>query len=245
MTAKVDEEQAERVLGQGRHRRRRRDERGLVVIGDKLGLWRALAHAAKPLSPAELAQRTETTERYIREWLNAMAAGGYVTYCTDTQTYRSPPEQAVALADPDSPAFVPGLFQVAAAMWAGEIEDRGELPHRRRPRMGPPASVPVRRHRAVLPLRLPRQLDPGVAAGARRRRRQARARRARCGRRLRRRRVDDHHGEGVSEVAVLRVRLPRRLDRARAPACARRPGSRDRVTFEVARATDFPGTTTI
>jgi 2-polyprenyl-3-methyl-5-hydroxy-6-metoxy-1,4-benzoquinol methylase len=92
----------------------------LVVIGDKLGLWKALAKADKPVSPAELAKRTETSERYIREWLNAMAAGGYVTYCVDTQTYRIEPEQAVALADSDSPAFVPGLFQVTAAMWAGE-----------------------------------------------------------------------------------------------------------------------------
>jgi SAM-dependent methyltransferase len=92
----------------------------LVVLGDKLGLWRAMAKAGAPVSPAELAQRTETTERYVHEWLNAMAAGGYVTYCTDTHTYLLPPEHAVALADSESPAFVPGLFQVTAAMWAGE-----------------------------------------------------------------------------------------------------------------------------
>ncbi|HSD88464.1 MAG TPA: class I SAM-dependent methyltransferase [Kofleriaceae bacterium] len=92
----------------------------LVVLGDQLGLWRALARAEKPLSPAELAHRTETNERYIREWLNAMAAGGYVTYCQDSHTYRLEPEQAVALADSESPAFVPGLFQVTAAMWAAE-----------------------------------------------------------------------------------------------------------------------------
>jgi SAM-dependent methyltransferase len=92
----------------------------LVVLGDQLGLWRALARSEKPLTPAELATRTETTERYIREWLNAMAAGGYVTYCKDSKTYRLEPEQAVALADSESPAFVPGLFQVTAAMWAAE-----------------------------------------------------------------------------------------------------------------------------
>lgn len=92
----------------------------LVVLGDKLGLWRALARAGEPLAPAELARRTETTERYVREWLDAMAASNYVVYCKDTQTYLLPPEQAVALADPDSPAFVPGLFQVCAAMWAAE-----------------------------------------------------------------------------------------------------------------------------
>lgn len=94
----------------------------LVVIGDELGLWRALAEAQAPMSPAELATRTETNHRYIREWLNAMAAGGYVTYCKDSQAYRLEPEQAVALADPNSPAFVPGLFQVTAAMWAGRAK---------------------------------------------------------------------------------------------------------------------------
>ncbi len=92
----------------------------LVVIGDKLGLWKSLANAGKPLTSVELARRTETAERYVREWLNAMAAGGYVTYLADSQAYQLEPEQAVALADSESPAFVPGLFQVTAAMWAGE-----------------------------------------------------------------------------------------------------------------------------
>jgi 2-polyprenyl-3-methyl-5-hydroxy-6-metoxy-1,4-benzoquinol methylase len=94
----------------------------LVVIGDELGLWRALAAATTAVTPTELARRTETSERYIREWLNAMAAGGYVTYCKDTSSYRLEPEQAVALADANSPAFVPGLFQVTAAMWAGRAK---------------------------------------------------------------------------------------------------------------------------
>jgi len=96
----------------------------LVIIGDKLGLYRAMA-ASGPVTPAELAKRTETTERYIREWLNAQAAGGYVTYDPPTGRYTLPPEQALALADDTSPAFVPGLFQVTQAMWSGQpkIED--------------------------------------------------------------------------------------------------------------------------
>src|SRR6266852_765281 len=69
----------------------------LVVIGDKLGLYKAMAGAG-PLTPAELAAKTKTTERYIREWLNANAASGYVTYDTATKTYTLPPEQAFALA---------------------------------------------------------------------------------------------------------------------------------------------------
>jgi len=90
----------------------------LVLIGDKLGLWKALAaHGA--LTPSELAKRTETTERYCREWLNAQAAGGYVTYDAASGKYTLPPEHAVALADDNSPAFVPGLFQVVEACWQG------------------------------------------------------------------------------------------------------------------------------
>jgi SAM-dependent methyltransferase len=84
----------------------------LVVMGDRLGLYRALAGAG-PLSPAELAERTGTAERYVREWLNAQAAGGYVEYDPDSGCYTLPPEQAVALTDPDSPAYLPGFFQIA------------------------------------------------------------------------------------------------------------------------------------
>jgi 2-polyprenyl-3-methyl-5-hydroxy-6-metoxy-1,4-benzoquinol methylase len=84
----------------------------LVVMGDKLGLYRALAGAGG-LSPVELAERTGTAERYVREWLNAQAAGGYVTYDPDSGRYTLPPEQAVALTDPDSPAYLPGFFQIA------------------------------------------------------------------------------------------------------------------------------------
>ncbi len=84
----------------------------LVVMGDRLGLYRALAGAG-PLSPAELAERTGTAERYVREWLNAQAAGNYVEYDPDTGRYTLPPEQAVALTDPDSPAYLPGFFQIA------------------------------------------------------------------------------------------------------------------------------------
>jgi SAM-dependent methyltransferase len=84
----------------------------LVVIGDKLGLYRALAGAG-PLTPGELAERTGTAERYVREWLNAQAAGGYVTYDPDGGRYELPPEQAVALTEPDSPAYLPGFFQIA------------------------------------------------------------------------------------------------------------------------------------
>jgi len=84
----------------------------LVVMGDKLGLYRGLADAGA-LSPAELAERTGAAERYVREWLNAQAAGGFVAYDPDSGRYHLPPEQAVALTDPSSPAYLPGFFQIA------------------------------------------------------------------------------------------------------------------------------------
>jgi SAM-dependent methyltransferase len=84
----------------------------LVVLGDKLGLYRALA-GTHGLTPAELAERTGTAERYVREWLNNQAAGGYVAYDPGSGHYSLPPEQTVALTDSDSPAYLPGFFQIA------------------------------------------------------------------------------------------------------------------------------------
>src|SRR5947207_10455858 len=84
----------------------------LVVMGDRPGLYRALAGTGG-LSAAELAARTGTAERYVREWLNAQAAGGYVAYDADSGRYALPPEQTAALTDPDSPAYLPGFFQLA------------------------------------------------------------------------------------------------------------------------------------
>jgi 2-polyprenyl-3-methyl-5-hydroxy-6-metoxy-1,4-benzoquinol methylase len=91
----------------------------LVVIGDKLGLYKAMA-AAGSVTPGDLARTTGTTERYVREWLNAQAASGYVAYDAASGRFTLPPEQALALADDTSPASVPGLFHVTAAMWHGE-----------------------------------------------------------------------------------------------------------------------------
>jgi 2-polyprenyl-3-methyl-5-hydroxy-6-metoxy-1,4-benzoquinol methylase len=91
----------------------------LVHIGDKLGLYKAMA-AAGPLTAAELAQRTGTAERYIREWLGNQAAGGYVTYDAKTGKYTLPPEQAYALADESSPVFLQGGFQVLTALYKAE-----------------------------------------------------------------------------------------------------------------------------
>jgi 2-polyprenyl-3-methyl-5-hydroxy-6-metoxy-1,4-benzoquinol methylase len=84
----------------------------LVVMGDKLGLYRALAGQGG-LSSTQLAERTGTSERYVREWLNAQAAGGFVDYDADSGRYTLPPEQTVALTEENSPAYLPGFFQIA------------------------------------------------------------------------------------------------------------------------------------
>src|SRR2546430_14294452 len=86
----------------------------LIRIGDKLGLYKALASGG-PQTPAELAKRTGTAERYVREWLSAQAAGGYVTYDSSNGRFHLSEEQAFAMADESSPVFLPGAFPGALA----------------------------------------------------------------------------------------------------------------------------------
>jgi SAM-dependent methyltransferase len=83
----------------------------MVVIGDRLGLYRALKGAG-PLTPTALAERTGTAERYVREWLSAQAARGYVVYHGDGR-FSLPDEHAVPLTDESSPACVIGAFEIA------------------------------------------------------------------------------------------------------------------------------------
>jgi SAM-dependent methyltransferase len=87
-----------------------------VVVGEKLGLYKALASLGAATSN-ELAEKTGTNERYVREWLAAQAASGYVNYDGETRWYWLSPEQAYALADESSPAYVPGAFQIAASVF--------------------------------------------------------------------------------------------------------------------------------
>ena len=84
---------------------------GMVVIGDRLGLYKALASG--PMTSAELAAKTGTDERYVREWLSSQAAGGYITYDDKANKFSLTEEQAFTLAKEDSPAYLPGAFQLA------------------------------------------------------------------------------------------------------------------------------------
>src|SRR5215472_7767915 len=85
---------------------------GLVVIGEKLGLYKALANS-EPMTSAQLAAKTDTDERYVREWLSSQAAGGYVTYDDATGTFSLSEEQVFTLANESSPAYLPGAFELA------------------------------------------------------------------------------------------------------------------------------------
>jgi SAM-dependent methyltransferase len=96
----------------------------LVVIGDRLGLYRAMA-GGEPVTADELARRTGTDGRYVREWLSGQAAGGYVTYESEQDAFRLSPEQSLALAQEGSPAFVPGAFQLACSL----IKDEEKIAH--------------------------------------------------------------------------------------------------------------------
>ena len=95
----------------------------LVVTGDRLGLYKAMANAG-PLSVVELARKTGTVERYIREWLLNQAASGIVEYDAASDRYTLPEEQALVFAVEDSPVFLPGAYQLMLGMVAGEEKVR-------------------------------------------------------------------------------------------------------------------------
>ncbi len=105
-------EQAVRDMGAAMHA-------PLIVIGDKLGLYRAMGDGT-PVTPAQLAESTGTAERYIREWLNANAAGHFVEYDAANGTYFMTPEQALALALDDTPVHLPGFYHMLASLMKDE-----------------------------------------------------------------------------------------------------------------------------
>lgn len=91
----------------------------MVALGDKLGLYKAMAGQG-PLSSTEVAKLAGCAERYVREWLNSQAAAGYVVYHPSSETYELTPEQAMVLANEDSPVFLPPAWAVPASMWFDE-----------------------------------------------------------------------------------------------------------------------------
>ena len=213
----------------------------LVTLGDKLGLFAALAGAG-PLTAEELADRTDTDERYVREWVSGQAAAGYVDYDgrrplpRSTRSRRSPSPTS-----PARPTSSAGSRRCCAATRILPTGRRG-VPHRRGHRLARARPRPVPGHRAVLPSRLPRQ--PGAAPGsppstASRRSSSAGAQGRR--RRLRPRRLDHHPGAGVPGVARSGASTTTRARSTRPARRPPRPGVADRVTFEVASGPRLPG----
>jgi SAM-dependent methyltransferase len=107
----VDQEKLEAFMGRAIGDLGATISAGLVVLGDRLGLYRALAD--NPSTADELAERTGTSVTYLRPWLANQASGGYVEYDAPSETWSMTPEQELALAVPDGPAFFPGSMQLA------------------------------------------------------------------------------------------------------------------------------------
>ena len=197
---------------------------GNVVIGHRLGLYQALA--AGPARAEELAARTQTSPRYIAEWLRGQAAGGYVEYDPAADAYSMTEEQAFALANPDGGVYAPGAFLLA--LGALKAEPRITDAFRTGAGMGwhEHDEDVFARLRAVLPARLHRQPGHIVDPGAGRGRRQAPRRREGRRHRLRARRLDDPARPRVPEFGLHRLGLPRPVHRDRPQAGRRRRGRR-------------------
>ena len=172
----------------------------MTNLGHKLGLYRAMAESGS-ISSNELARRTATNERSVREWLNGQVAGGYVLFDTNTKLYVLPPEHIFVLANPDSPTFLPQAFDVAASLWHGEDKILAAF------RSG--SGVGWHEHDCRLftgteafSQRISSAPDSNLDSVSQRYRAAVIQRWARSRPRLRARRLGDPHGAGISEVNV-------------------------------------------
>ena len=211
----------------------------LIVIGDKLGLYKAMAGAG-PMTSAELASKTGTAERYVREWLAAQAASGIVTYDASAGRYTLPPEQALALADEMSPVFLPGAYYIISAC----MKDEAKITEAFRSGKG----VGWHEHDACLFVGTERFFRPNYRAhqigewipamdGV--------ESKLKAGGRV----ADVGCGLGTSTILMAQAYPksqffgfdyhPDSIDMARAAAA--KAGLSDRVKFEVAKAKDYPG----
>lgn len=114
----IDQARLEAFLGQAVTDLAAAQAVATAYLGDRLGLYRALGDG-EPTTSADLAADTGTNERLVREWLAAQVAGGWMTHDPDTDTYRLPIEHAAVVADPASPTYIGGMFEIIAAVWAG------------------------------------------------------------------------------------------------------------------------------
>jgi SAM-dependent methyltransferase len=115
MTMTIDEKRLHAFLGKAVGDLGAAASASMLLLGDRLGLYKALAEGAA--SSVELARRTATSERYVREWLGNQAAGGYVEYDAATDRYALNEEQRLCLADPHGPVDLPGAYFIVEAMF--------------------------------------------------------------------------------------------------------------------------------
>lgn len=120
---KIDEQKLQNFMNQALGDMGASANAALILLGDQLGLYKAM-HEAGPLTPGALAEKTGTHERYVREWLSAQAASGYVTYDPADASFTLPPEQGMALAVEDSPCFIPGAYQIMRSLMMDEPKIR-------------------------------------------------------------------------------------------------------------------------
>lgn len=211
---------------------------GMVVIGEKLGLYKALAEGA--LSSAELAKKTQTDERYLREWLASQAAGGYVTYDEKTGKFSLNTEQAFTLANEDSPAYLPGAFELAL----GSLAAVPRIAEAFRSGKG----MGWHEHEDGVFHGCEKFFRPGYAANlvtAWIPALQDVKQKLEAGARV----ADVGCGKGASTLLMAKAFPKSRFhgfdyhDKSveAARACAKRDGIADRVTFELAKAKEFPG----
>lgn len=194
-----------------------------VLLGDQLGIYKAMADGVS-VTPESLARKTGYKERYLREWLSAQAAAEYIDYNDEDGTFSLSPEQAMAFADEDSPAFFGGAFEIMQSIWLDEPKIAEAF------RTG--AGVGWHDHSQCLFRGTERFFRPGYSAPDRgmdtvhrRPEGQARTRRQGGGCRLRPRRFHHTDGQGVPDRETDWLRLPRPLHRTRQ---SRRQGSRSR-----------------
>jgi SAM-dependent methyltransferase len=122
-TLNIDPAKLNAFLGQALNDMGAAFQTALIILGERLGLYKAMAGAG-PLLPSDLAKRTDTDERYVREWLCAQAASGYVTFDPTSGSFRLPDEQALLLAVDNGPAYLPAAYQVIASTVVDEPQLR-------------------------------------------------------------------------------------------------------------------------
>lgn len=116
---KLNEDKLQEFLGRMINEMGAAANGALILIGDRLGLYKALTNNG-PMSSEELARSTSTAERYIREWASAQAASGFIEFDAETQKFHMTPEQAMVFSNEDSPVFMTGAFYTISSMYHDE-----------------------------------------------------------------------------------------------------------------------------